>query len=121
MASAAVMGITKRSISGSEKSVLAKDQQLKKIEMRAAIVFDYTSSEGPRPAAEVQSHGPGLGTTGCDGVQRFIMPRSYPKAACRRCLSAWRLRRESHSRTPYPRPNPTIRTIAVSSIETPLN
>src|SRR5262249_15598364 len=42
-----------------------------------------------------------------------------PKAACRRCLSASRLRRESHSRTPYPSAKPAIRVIAVSSIESP--
>jgi hypothetical protein len=34
MALAAVMAITKRSISGSEKSVSAKEQQIKKIKMR---------------------------------------------------------------------------------------
>jgi hypothetical protein len=34
MASAAVMAVTKWSISGSEKSVPAEDQQSKKIEMR---------------------------------------------------------------------------------------
>jgi hypothetical protein len=44
---------------------------------------------------------------------------SYVPKASRRCLSAWRLRRESHSRTPYPSAKPTIRTIAVSSIESP--
>ena len=32
----------------------------------------------------------------------------------RRCLSAWRRRRETHSRTPYPSPNPTI--IAISAL-----
>src|SRR5262249_62202038 len=34
--------------------------------------------------------------------------------SCRRCLSNRRLRRESHSRTPYPIAKPTIRAIAVS-------
>ena len=32
--------------------------------------------------------------------------------SCRRCLSNRRLRRESHSRTPYPSAKPTIRAIA---------
>src|SRR5262245_29347059 len=40
MASAAVMAITKRSISGSEKTVPAKDQQLKQLRC-AAIVPSY--------------------------------------------------------------------------------
>src|SRR5262249_53478392 len=40
MASAAVMAITKRSISGSEKSVPAKDQQSKRLR-HAAIVPSY--------------------------------------------------------------------------------
>src|SRR6266481_904624 len=34
--------------------------------------------------------------------------------SCRRCLSNRCLRRESHSRTPYPIAKPTIRAIAVS-------
>ena len=33
-----------------------------------------------RPAAEVQSDGPGIGTTACDGVQRSSCRESYPKA-----------------------------------------
>ena len=36
--------------------------------------------------------------------------------SCRRCLSNRRLRRESHSRTPYPSAKPTIRAIAISGI-----
>jgi hypothetical protein len=36
----------------------------------------------------------------------------------RRCLSAWRRRRDTHSRTPYPTPKPTIRAIAISGIGT---
>src|SRR5215472_19290155 len=34
--------------------------------------------------------------------------------SCRRCLSNRRLRRESHSRTPYPSAKPTIRAIGAS-------
>src|SRR6266513_134667 len=32
-----------------------------------------------------------------------------------RCLHAWRRRRETHSRTPYPSAKPTIRAIAIST------
>jgi hypothetical protein len=39
-------------------------------------------------------------------------PVSYK--SCRRCLSNRRLRRESHSRRPYPIAKPTIRAIAIS-------
>jgi hypothetical protein len=54
------------------------------------------------------------------GAQRANARESYVrKAASRRCLSAWRLRRESHSRTPYPSAKPIISTIAVSGIGSP--
>jgi len=48
------------------------------------------------------------------------MIAAHPGGSCRphgrgrRSLSAWRRRRETHSRTPYPSPNPTIRAITIS-------
>ena len=44
---------------------------------------------------------------------------SYLKAACRRCLSACRLRRESHLRTPYPSAKPMISTIRFPALRAP--
>src|SRR5262249_58534414 len=43
-------------------------------------------------------------------------PEGGSPQRARRCLSAWRRRRETHSRTPYPSPNPTIRTIAIPAL-----
>jgi hypothetical protein len=41
----------------------------------------------------------------------WVMGSDQP---CRRCLSASRRRRETHSRKPYPAAKPTIRAIAIS-------
>lgn len=44
------------------------------------------------------------------GRQLSTAPHSRP----RRCLSAWRRLRETHSRMPYPSANPMIRVITIS-------
>ena len=59
----------------------------------------------------VTTAGRGWGTTRDLREARHARESYVPKAACRRRLSAWRLRRESHSRTPYPSAKPTIRMI----------
>jgi transposase len=45
---------------------------------------------------------------------------SYRQLKGRHCLSACRLRRETHSRTPYPSAKPTIRAIAISKLVSPI-
>jgi hypothetical protein len=83
-----------------------------------AIVFPVFGI-APRPAESPLGDWPGLGTARNLSEARLTRESYAPKAACRRRLSAWRLRRESHSRTPYPSAKPTISMIAVSSIESP--
>src|SRR5262249_35690525 len=46
---------------------------------------------------------------------RWAQRQNPPPSPCRR-RSAWRRRREIHSRTPYPSANPTVRAIVRSSI-----
>src|SRR5262245_1477875 len=59
------------------------------------------------------------GRRGATSRRRHSLP-SYRQLKGRRCLSACRLRRETHSRTPYPSAKPTIRAIAISKLVSPI-
>src|SRR5215471_16419897 len=63
----------------------------------------------------------GLTAAQPDSASMKIAPENWrgqywlPRA--RRSRSAWRRRRETHSRIPYPNAKPTIRAIAISGID----
>src|SRR5262249_1851617 len=58
-----------------------------------------------------------VGSTDCAITRHCSLATSRTRLTEeRRCLFAWRRRREIHSRKPYPSAKPTIRAIAISSI-----